>query len=359
MTHRDDQSFQPEAPAGGATNSGDHESVDQDQERAPIDEPNGSDRSLQFVWPSKPLPSEQALREVLKQSASEGGPREPTAQGSHRHPAPEPQAISHQPQRSEFVPTPAPPSTWQRLLGIVQQIEHTVLQPEILTLAERARQANWMPDQPETWCERCGEPVGPHERSAAGCRACHDQKMPWQRFVRLGPLEGELRQWVHEIKFARGHRLARELGQLLGTQVALAMGSDGPASAGEPLRSCVVVPVPTTYRRRLGRGIDHAMQIALGVSTTLGVPCQRWLARAHGRPQRGLSRTDRLRNARGVFRARGALGEGTPAMVVLVDDVRTTGATLSGCVRELRKAMGDQIQFCVATLAVTKPERDR
>jgi predicted amidophosphoribosyltransferase len=250
-------------------------------------------------------------------------------------------------------------SRWHRLLGAMQQFELALFQPEILTLVERARQADWMPDDPDTWCHRCGEPIGPHERQAAGCRACHDQKVPWERFVRLGPLEGALRQWVHEIKFARGHRLARELGRLLGNQIALTLDGERHGPDAGALASLVVTPVPTTYRRRLVRGIDHARQIALGVSETLGVPCRPLLDRDHARPQRGLSRTDRLRNARGVFRARPAGNDPPPGLVVLVDDVRTTGATLASCVRELRKSMGEGVRVCVATAAVTKPERDR
>jgi predicted amidophosphoribosyltransferase len=57
------------------------------------------------------------------------------------------------------------------------------------------------------------------------------------------------------------------------------------------------------------------------------------------RPQRGLGITERRANVRDAFRATGT----PPRAVCLVDDVLTTGATLSACAAELRGAGAERV----------------
>lgn len=95
----------------------------------------------------------------------------------------------------------------------------------------------------------------------------------------------------------------------------------------------IVTWAPTSARRIRRRGYDQAEVIARAVARQLGVPCRRMLYRAHGGPQTGKSRADRL--AGPSFRAR----RPRPGLTVLVvDDVVTTGATLHTAARALRGA---------------------
>ena len=70
------------------------------------------------------------------------------------------------------------------------------------------------------------------------------------------------------------HRLARDLGRMLGSRL------------DEQLRRydidhAVVVPVPMSFRRRVVRGIDHTLAIARGVADRTGSPVVRALSRRH------------------------------------------------------------------------------
>ncbi|MEM1424671.1 MAG: hypothetical protein AAGH64_11800, partial [Planctomycetota bacterium] len=60
--------------------------------------------------------------------------------------------------------------------------------------------------------------------------------------MRLGSYEGALIDWIHEVKFERGWRLGEDLGAMLGERL-VEQGFAG-----------VVVPMPTTWRRRMARG---------------------------------------------------------------------------------------------------------
>ena len=85
----------------------------------------------------------------------------------------------------------------------------------------------------------------------------------------------------------------------------------------------VVTWPPTTTARRRHRGFDQAELLARGVAARLGLNARPLLERATATPQTGRAASERLQVA---FSSR---RQPTPASVLLVDDVITTGATLS------------------------------
>lgn len=101
-----------------------------------------------------------------------------------------------------------------------------------------------------------------------------------------------------------------------------------------PPPGCVLVAVPPGPRRRR-RGGDHAGLVAARLARLWSAPVSASLRRTHDGPaQRGATRDARRRQVAGAFTAAGAV----PAHVRLVDDVITTGATLSACAHALRRA---------------------
>ena len=323
-----------------------------------------------FVWPPKPLPPDPP-RPAQSQP---GDPAPPFRQAPARpeHPPP-PNPASHPAHRLDHQepasPVEAAPAAHRfRITRLLAQLEDALLEPEHLSLARRAMQTGWLPDPPHVYCNRCGETVGPHEGDGHACRSCTNRKLHYTRFYRLGTLDAELRAWIYEIKFARGHRMARSLGALLATRIAVSIAGSAPS----PNRPFVVVPVPTTHRRRIARGIDHSAHIAAGIADQLGSPVRRLLARRHTRPQRGLPRSARADNIRGAIKTRSAIATlaspqpdpsraGTPApIILLVDDVRTTGATLHACAAAIRGAFARSAppEIWAACLAVAEPGRD-
>lgn len=111
----------------------------------------------------------------------------------------------------------------------------------------------------------------------------------------------------------------------------------------------VVTWVPTTTGRRRTRGYDQGELIARLVARHLGVPCRALLRRTDDRSQTGSSLDERRRGP--ALTPRGSSAHA----VLLVDDVRTTGASLSAAATTLRVAGA---RFVVgATLAATPAAR--
>lgn len=182
---------------------------------------------------------------------------------------------------------------------------------------------------PEPFCLRCGHTVQP-DRECDGCRL---HPPAFDRARALGAYQGVLRHAVHGFKYRDHPALAEPLGALLAeyarTQSRLlhSLAFDG------------IVPVPMHAARRRQRGYNQSERLACVVARELELPLDiGLLVRARAtRPQVGLSGARRRSNLQGAFQVRrpaDAMGKS----FLLVDDVSTTGASLSECAAMLKLA---------------------
>ena len=129
--------------------------------------------------------------------------------------------------------------------------------------------------------------------------------------------------------------------------------SEAVASAPWWSRVEAIVSVPTHWRHGLGRPLYAADALADRVAKAAALPRARVLRRVRAGPhQIGLSFSDRAANVRGAFAmCRGVTMNGT--RLLLIDDVKTTGATLNECAKVLRAGGAAEVFAAVVVVVDT------
>jgi ComF family protein len=195
----------------------------------------------------------------------------------------------------------------------------------------------------EHFCACCGTAfLNAAPLDAAGmCGLCRRGLTGFNAAFSFGEYDGELRRLVHLLKYDGVRGLAQPLSRLLATALPRSESFDA------------IVPMPLHWVRRWQRGFNQADLLARGLSRPLGVPVIRALARARATaPQAGLTRAQRRANVAGSFRVRDRAAV-AGRHVLLVDDVMTTGATLSAAAAVLKRAGAHRVT------AVTVARADR
>ncbi len=180
-------------------------------------------------------------------------------------------------------------------------------------------------------CRRCALPL-PTSAADQICGACQRQPPPFDGAVAAFVYEFPVDRLIVGLKFQRRLHHARMLGDLLAQRLK-------PRTSPLP---AVLVPVPLHPQRLQGRGYNQALEIARPLGRTLGIPvaghlCRRTRATSE---QSRLSAVERRRNLRGAFSVQGPC----PRHVAIVDDVHTTGSTLTEISLVLRQAGAQYIE---------------
>jgi len=197
-------------------------------------------------------------------------------------------------------------------------------------------------------CEGCGEPFDPRAHGAPRCGPCRRGRRPFSLARSAAYYEGPLAAAIRRFKYHPQMVLARPLAALMTEAL-----DSGPAADLDPASTDVVCSVPLHSSRLRERGFNQSELLAEGVARAIGKPLRPLLTRTRPTaPQMDLPARSRASNVREAFAAQpGGAIEGQ--RVLLVDDLHTTGATLTECARVLRRAGAAEVR--VFTLARPLP----
>jgi ComF family protein len=203
-------------------------------------------------------------------------------------------------------------------------------------------------------CSICGERlVSPYAFSGDSgeprCGLCRRLEPSFARAAAYGSYDGGLRELIHLLKYQQVRPAAKVLGRMLAEVIAGLGPSFGKSAV-------LVVPVPLHASKLRQRGFNQSELVARAalelrpVGDRLPLGSHVLERRRETQSQTGLTRHQRRENIRGAF-AVAKPDAVAGCEVLLVDDVFTTGTTVSECARILRRAGASKV--FVATVART------
>ena len=191
-------------------------------------------------------------------------------------------------------------------------------------------------------CDACGAPLlGEAAGARPLCDDCMAEHPPWAQGRSVMAYRDSGRRMVLGLKHSDRLDLVRPMASWMAARGAVLKSGDK-----------VLVPVPLHWTRLLMRRFNQAALLAREVARIWGcdtVP-DALIRTRRTRPQERMTKAERLENQAGAIRVNPARATRVAgSSVVLVDDVMTSGATLSVAARALKDAGAERV--CVLTLA--------
>lgn len=174
-------------------------------------------------------------------------------------------------------------------------------------------------------CASCHRPI----RSDNLCELCRRRLRVFDALYTIGPRDGVLKSLVGDYKYNSEYAAADCIASLLNNRLR---------TAGVCLSTkCAIVPIPTIAKHIRQRGFDHMLTVAKRLSTLVSCPVNnKLLVRTNNVSQHNLNARDRRQLIGRSLALRP--GRDIPDTVLLLDDIWTTGATMTTAADLLRRA---------------------
>ena len=173
------------------------------------------------------------------------------------------------------------------------------------------------------------------------CGKClKEDKRLWSRAIAVMRMEGAGREMIHRLKYGKETAIARALANLaVNTWQSIVEDAD------------IIVPTPLHWTRQLFRGYNQSELFANILATKINIPCKNILKRIKMTAQQAsLKREQRKKNLIGAFSVKKeAICRNHT--ILLLDDVMTTGATLSSATSTLLDAGAKNVKVLVLARA--------
>lgn len=193
------------------------------------------------------------------------------------------------------------------------------------------------------FCQQCSEPFEGAITSTFTCANCSHRTIYFDAAVAAYRGRGVVRQIIHEFKYGRQAHLRYLVAHWLFAAL------DDERLRGRQFD--IIVPVPLHPARQRERGFNQAALLADLLSVRIAIRRRSLLERIrYTTTQTAFDRAERMENLHNAFRLRKNM-DVRGLRVLLVDDVLTTGSTLSECARVLKRGGATSVHAAMAARA--------
>lgn len=176
-------------------------------------------------------------------------------------------------------------------------------------------------------CEICGKPIAKDRDNT--CPVCKNTKIYYAKNVSRYVYKGCVKTGIQNMKFKSRRWIAYKFGKAL-CKTIKAEYSD--------IKFDYILYVPMTPLNQRKRGFNQSFEMAQIVSEALKVPVASKILykNAGAKTQSGLKYKERIQNVKNAFTIRNSHLL-TDKVILLIDDVFTTGSTINECARILKR----------------------
>lgn len=193
------------------------------------------------------------------------------------------------------------------------------------------------------FCAKCSEPFPGAITQTFNCANCEHRELHFDCAVAVYRSRGLVRKLVHDFKYGNQRYLRYPLAAWLRETL------NDPRLHGRHFD--LIIPVPLHPARERERGFNQAALLAELLANSMNVPARPVLERIrYTTTQTAYDRAERMENLAGAFRLR-KNRDVRDLRVLLIDDVLTTGSTLSECAHVLRDAGATSVHAATAARA--------
>lgn len=196
-------------------------------------------------------------------------------------------------------------------------------------------------------CFKCGMPLSEEEKEY--CAVCELQKnRGWDRGRSVFLYHGELGTALRIVKTDGRAEFVRFFAKQM---------KENQQNFICQMKPDCIVPVPLHRSKQRKRGFNQAELLAKALGEETGLPVRLLLKKVKKtKEQKSLNKTQRMKNVADAFAIEEEIiGENIPSSVLLLDDVCTTGSTLTACARVL-KARGVGVVSFLTVCVAEQPE---
>jgi competence protein ComFC len=193
------------------------------------------------------------------------------------------------------------------------------------------------------FCAKCSEPFSGAITQAFSCANCEHRTLHFDSAVAAYRSRGLVRKLVHQFKYGHQRHLRHPLAEWLRETMSDSRLRDRHFD--------LIVPVPLHPARERERGFNQATLLAELLALQVAVPLRAVLQRIrYTTTQTAYDRAERMENLHDAFRLRKNMNV-RQLRVLLIDDVLTTGSTLSECARILKESGAISVHAATAARA--------
>lgn len=192
---------------------------------------------------------------------------------------------------------------------------------------------------PEFICAVCGKDINTKSMLCHNCNREFESLLYMKTqhdTLCLYQYDGVVRDIIHKLKYDNRADLAKLLG-----------GRIYKCILDKEIEVDIITWVPIHSKRLKTRGYDQARLMAEDVASRLNLSCAKLVDRTREtKPQYNLGKEERIENISGAFEFCGENIAGK--RIILIDDICTTGTTMSECVKLIENAGGEVLKLAFA-----------